>query len=837
MSANFDTTDHVFTTRDKNQTNEFPQSSPDLSPTFSKPYFDSKPLARPQTAGASLNRTTSAPQFNTRNTASSAEVKLPRYVTTDKQVARFYGYFLQERPWERSGPLGNPAFERSIVRHMIILMHIFDGTVQINENKEVNSGLNQGTFYRRAKLMKVDNQPVTLEDLYPGATLDMLGRTFHITDADAFTRNYFLQEYGVELPPAVSLSATASVPPTTSEPLLRDLGAQYATGAGCFALTDKEYFFSRSTDYLVTKEILDKTNRFLQYDGQVLKFLCVVVGSPFPSYFPEFEAKLTDKGEPWEEQSNGYGFIVPNTAKRFVLSYYLSSREVDVVVERPKGTKDPGQDIQKVMLKRTRLHKDWRLAKKGINIDSYYEMDDLHCGQTIEVYGTHYLLLKCDPFAISSYARKGVLQREVTVLPDVIDPVVQSVPPQGDNTLPIGSAADTLATVYGMPKVHKDMIKVGRNTNRNIRCKAKLMTNDSINSTREFLMTFYLEDDTLQIYEEDRRNSGIKAGTFLKRGKYENESIDGNINNNNSHSNSNLWQNNSKQMSSQTITLASGLTYGNLPPPARWVQGKDMFLGNVLCVNGTTFQITEMDNVSLKFCESYPDEFPMFDLARILVDSMLFDKIVRQYRCDLRSLFSSADESKQHLLPRDTFLLVLDSLQLLQPLNDQELLTILRRFQEDYHRPSPYEAVKSTNKIPVIVSEASNEAVFYDEFVDFVSHLYFRDYLQHQHASRLASYKRNNVEIPKIDIVWLIARSRTTQWRRVFRRDPHSVQGKVTLATLIKIFARYQILLAPHTVEEIRQAYTFTTPNAKALKAITQVSSFTSSDMIWCDIT
>jgi hypothetical protein len=36
------------------------------------------------------------------------------------------------------------------------------------------------------------------------------------------------------------------------------------------------------------------------------------------------------------------------------------------------------------------------------------------------------------------------------------------------------------------------------------------------------MLTFYLEDDTIHIFEDSSRNSGIQSGTFLKRGKYVN---------------------------------------------------------------------------------------------------------------------------------------------------------------------------------------------------------------------------------------------------------------------------------------------------------------------------
>merc|ERR1712203_687013 len=39
---------------------------------------------------------------------------------------------------------------------------------------------------------------------------------------------------------------------------------------------------------------------------------------------------------------------------------------------------------------------------------------------------------------------------------------------------------------------------------------------------RKFVITFYLNDDNLMIYEPQQRNSGIVSGKFLEKGKYKN---------------------------------------------------------------------------------------------------------------------------------------------------------------------------------------------------------------------------------------------------------------------------------------------------------------------------
>lgn len=163
-----------------------PSSANLLAVSMSNPQ-----LTRPSTAGPTFGRASTG---NLNQSASSANmpVKLPRYVETDKQVCRFYGHFHQQRPWEHNGPLGNPVLEQKMVRKMTFYYYIYDDTVEISEPRTINSGLPQGIFFRRGQITKDDDgNRLSLIDLTPGNTVRILGREFHLTDADSFTRDYF----------------------------------------------------------------------------------------------------------------------------------------------------------------------------------------------------------------------------------------------------------------------------------------------------------------------------------------------------------------------------------------------------------------------------------------------------------------------------------------------------------------------------------------------------------------------------------------------------------------------------------------------------------------------
>jgi hypothetical protein len=74
----------------------------------------------------------------------------------------------------------------------------------------------------------------------------------------------------------------------------------------------------------------------------------------------------------------------------------------------------------------------------------------------------------------------------------------------------------------GMPKATPSTKTVLKNQNRLLRARVRLLTNSKIDASRSFQLSFFLEDNTLQIFEEVKRNSGIVGGNFLKRGRYVN---------------------------------------------------------------------------------------------------------------------------------------------------------------------------------------------------------------------------------------------------------------------------------------------------------------------------
>lgn len=79
------------------------------------------------------------------------------------------------------------------VRKVEILLYTTDGTMEIKEPKQDNSGLPQGMFLKRHKIIKGTNDDGTRDffdyrDMLVGCDLKVYGRTYRIYDADPYTR-------------------------------------------------------------------------------------------------------------------------------------------------------------------------------------------------------------------------------------------------------------------------------------------------------------------------------------------------------------------------------------------------------------------------------------------------------------------------------------------------------------------------------------------------------------------------------------------------------------------------------------------------------------------------
>ena len=62
-----------------------------------------------------------------------------------------------------------------------------------------------------------------------------------------------------------------------------------------------------------------------------------------------------------------------------------------------------------------------------------------------------------------------------------------------------------------------------------LRFNAKFSNPLPEDANRQFIITYYLNDDSLQIYEPPARNSGFSTGKFLERGQHKNVLLGGEV--------------------------------------------------------------------------------------------------------------------------------------------------------------------------------------------------------------------------------------------------------------------------------------------------------------------
>jgi hypothetical protein len=177
----------------------------------------------------------------------------------------------------------------------------------------------------------------------------------------------------------------------------------------------------------------------------------------------------------------------------------------------------------------------------SLNSDpNYVCASDLICGGVISVYGRPLLVKTCDPFTVAwGLQMLGVDQRKLFIInpTTVAEERAAAMPgmvPRGNVPLPphigalaIGSEEETRVNANKiMPTFRSE-----RNFDRFYQLQGKSLRFESRmdpalcdpqDVSREFVVSFYLEDDTLAIVEVHRDKKGVSATRWLSRGKHRN---------------------------------------------------------------------------------------------------------------------------------------------------------------------------------------------------------------------------------------------------------------------------------------------------------------------------
>jgi len=362
------------------------------------------------------------------------------------------------------------------------------------------------------------------EDLYIGAELAIYGRVFRLVDADENTRGFYAQnnkalgtaeEYPLD-PFTKKQSTKRTVHNKTMHPMKLYMEAL------------KGKFVSQ----------ISSTQQFLQKDGKVLRFYCT-----------------------WTDDKL-YGEKRP-----YILHYYLADDTIELVeIQQPNS----GRDAFPALLKRQKLPKNAtsnnpdvsRIGMQGKD-DSmvYYSDKDLKVGSAISIYTRELALIGCDKFTQDYYVKTYsanpddyhdiIIEEEEEELPKIAPP-----PHNG-----MGSEEDSLNSfLYLMPKVPKqDFKKLMENDGINLRYLAKFVDPAVEDKDRRFILTYYLNNDTVSIFEKFERNSGFIGGKFFERNRIKN------------------------------------------PKTGQYYKATDFYVGGTIIINKHTFEVIEGDQYTLNY--------------------------------------------------------------------------------------------------------------------------------------------------------------------------------------------------------------------------------------------
>jgi len=260
----------------------------------------------------------------------------------------------------------------------------------------------------------------------------------------------------------------------------------------------------------------------------------------------------------------------------YIIHYFLADDTVEVLEVKVPNS---GRDAFPCLLKRQKLPKNFKdnvpsIPRIGLmddqKIDFYHE-NDFRVGGVVDVYGRKLFICGCDKFTKQFYIENyNMTDADFPALqmedPKPTVPLMKPPPYNG-----YGTEEDSLGSfLYLMPKVPKrDFKKLMELDGINLRFLAKLVNPAPEDQERVFIITYYMSDDTLGIYEKFQRNSGFIGGKFLERSRNKN------------------------------------------PDTQEYYRASDLAVGNRVNINTNIFEIIETDDFTSKFIQNNPDVWPV----------------------------------------------------------------------------------------------------------------------------------------------------------------------------------------------------------------------------------
>jgi Ca2+-binding EF-hand superfamily protein len=510
----------------------------------------------------------------------------------DKKVLRFFGFFDET--------VTESAVEKSRVRKVTFCYFLEDDTISVSEPRQDNSGIAfQGCMVKRHQIPKPEGGFVHFTDFSVGADISFYGRTFHITDCDAFTRE-MMASIGIEQADPITVPADTynetRKAKAKANPVASVATALNASGAKV-KLSASEVRAAR---------------QFLENDRKVLRLRAV-----------------------WDDTKSLYG-----EKHFFTLYYFLSDDTIELVEE---SSNNSGRDPFPSFCRRQRIIKSRDLnstalafgQKEAQQNAEFYSDADLRIGSTIAIFGRTFLIYDYDKFTREHLKeRYNVTDYNPMQVAEAAKPRARREPPPYNG---YGSEEDSLVSwrSLDMKPPRKDMSDYEKYGDAVVKYSLKLANGNPNDELRRFVLSCFLADSSIAIFETVQRNSGILGGKFLQRQKVVN------------------------------------------PETGKAFTAPEFYVGQSIVINKFTFEVLGTDERSLAFMEENSSVFPKSSINAVVekIQAMLLSSKSGLYR-----EFQSADRSGLALNVAN-LVGVFKGLRL--DVCEQEVMTLLRYFERN----------------------------------------------------------------------------------------------------------------------------------------------------------
>ena len=295
----------------------------------------------------------------------------------------------------------------------------------------------------------------------------------------------------------------------------------------------------------------------------------------------------------WNDQTYGGGENI------FKIKYYLDEDKLEILEDRQPNN---GKYSFPKFLKKSKLPKDQIRSFNPGQSDHqghFYQAEDFIIGQTINVYNREFLLIDCDQVTKEYYQNTyGIKQDKIEMKKqkEISKSKIIVYPPHNG----IGSEEDSLGSCINLiPRPPKDNLAKKFIFNRVVlRFLCRKISSEQIDQERQFHLSFYCANDSLAIFVQSNRNSGIINGKYLEKSAYKND------------------QN------------------------GQYYKMSDLYVGLTMNINRQKFQIISADQFTLNFIFQKPDLFPLCD-PQIHLNSV---RKTLKSKCDLNYIKNLLDQ-------------------------------------------------------------------------------------------------------------------------------------------------------------------------------------------------